>query len=180
MKSCRGLELALYDRAAKTLAPEDAARVDAHLARCAACRAEAERIDEAVELAKVPPLAPTLSGGREQDLALSTLSRWKSGQRRRVVALALGAGLLAAAGAASVIAPALGSHSRRAVSGPAVRGRGDLGAAAGTSHAAWDASALLDPEAETETETTAAEEIAQAALDAAGSEAVTSNEEEDI
>jgi hypothetical protein len=94
------------------------------------------------------------------------------------VAVALGAGLLAAAGAASVIAPALGSQSRRAVSGPAARVRGGLDAIADTSHAAWDASALLDPDAETET--TAAEEIAQAALDAAGNEAVTSNEEEDI
>jgi len=172
MKSCRELELALYDRAAKALDPEDAARVEAHLALCATCREEAERIDEALELVKIPPFAPTLfpSGdgqpGRGSDLALATLSRWKRRQRRRVVAVALGAGLVAAAGAASLVfAPAIYSLPRRAVSGPAETVRGDFDASDDAAAAAWDSSAALDSDAAGDPSTV--EEIASAALDAA-------------
>lgn len=174
MKPCRELESALYDRAAKVLAPEEAARVEAHLALCAACREEAARLDEALELVKLRPFTPSLfppsegGAGRGQDLALSTLSRWKRRQRRQVVAVSLGASLLAAAGAASLaLAPALYAP-RRAVPVSAQSVRGDLDAPGDPADAAWEASAALEAEGEGDPMTV--EELASAALAAADGE----------
>jgi predicted anti-sigma-YlaC factor YlaD len=169
MRPCREMEPALYDRAAGALAPGDAARVEAHLAACPACRAEAELVEEALALAKLEAPAPALSSGgaaREGDLARSALARWR--RRRRVAALAVGTGVLAAASAAAllVIAPALHATSRPAVHGVVDASRvapGAAGLGAGADAAA-EATAGFEPDEEGEL---TPEELALAALDAA-------------
>jgi predicted anti-sigma-YlaC factor YlaD len=170
MRPCREMEPALYDRAAGALAPGDVARVEAHLAACPACRAEAELVEDALALAKLDAPAPTLSPGgaaREADLARSTLTRWR--RRRRVAALAVGTGLLAAASGAALlsIAPALHATARPAVHGAVGASRVASGAAGLGSGAAAEASAVSDPDEEADL---TPEELALAALDAADGE----------
>lgn len=108
---CRELELALSLRAAGALDAAEGARVDAHLAECPACRAEAARTAEVLDLARLPPPTPA------EHRALSDLSvRVAAGLKPRVSTLRepaslragrrLAAGILVAAGIAAIaIAP---------------------------------------------------------------------------
>jgi anti-sigma factor RsiW len=104
---CRELEVALSLRAAGVLDADEAARLEAHLASCPACRAEAERTGEVLELARLPP--PTLAEHR----ALSDLPvRVAAGMKPEVSparggsalrsARRMAAGILVASGIAAV------------------------------------------------------------------------------
>lgn len=55
MTTCKDFEPLLSLRAAGALAPAEAAPLEAHLAGCAACRAEAAACAEVLSLAKLPP-----------------------------------------------------------------------------------------------------------------------------
>jgi anti-sigma factor RsiW len=128
---CVELDGLLAERASGELAPEDQARLDAHLPSCERCRAELAGYEDALDLMRVPggstsrdtvapspspraegrgpgTGAPTERGREHPDLALSTLAAWGRYRRRRIAGLALGAGLLSmAAAAALALAPGL-------------------------------------------------------------------------
>lgn len=115
---CRELEVALSLRAAGALDAAEGARLDAHLAECPACRAEAARTAELLDLARLPP--PTLAEHR----ALGDLPvRVAASMRPEVATLSapsglrnarrLAAGLLVAAGIAAIaIAPVMVRRQR--------------------------------------------------------------------
>jgi hypothetical protein len=107
VNACKDFELLLSLRSAGpgALEPADAARLEAHLAGCAPCRAEADGIAEALSLARLPPFgdaernALRVLPARALDAVRRSAAR--SGTARRA-ALALG---VAAALAAVVFAP---------------------------------------------------------------------------
>ncbi len=106
MNDCREIEVLVSLRAAGALEPEEASRVEAHLAGCAACRAEAKADAEALSLAKLPP--PTDAELRAmRDLTGRTLEALRRIERRRFVRRRLVAGLaVAAAAGIALLAPA--------------------------------------------------------------------------
>lgn len=115
---CRELEVALSLRAAGALDADETARLEAHLAACPACRAEAERTAELLDLARLPP--PTLAEHRViSDLSTSVAAGMKpevaparadSGLRS---ARRLAAGILVASGIAAVAIVPLVFRQRR-------------------------------------------------------------------
>jgi anti-sigma factor RsiW len=106
MTACPQFEHALLDRAAGAVDPASLRELEKHLQSCAACAQEAKALEDALELAALPPITP-----REQmalaGLPTSTLRAWRAGERRRQIAwgASLGAGLAAAAAAAFLILP---------------------------------------------------------------------------
>ncbi len=113
MNPCRDYELLVSLRASgapDALDAADAARLDAHLETCAACRAELDASSAALSLARLPP--PSEAERRAmRELPARTLAALHRNDRRRSVArrvLVALAGVGVAAGLASaVIAPAL-------------------------------------------------------------------------
>jgi len=104
--ACRELEPLLAERAAGDLAPADAARLDAHLAGCARCRAEAAAFEQALGLARLPPPddAERLAAAPLRAGALADIRR---AERRRTFARAAATGFaVAAAAALFILAPA--------------------------------------------------------------------------
>jgi anti-sigma factor RsiW len=105
--ACRDLDLLLTLRAAGGLDAADAARVDGHLAACAACRAEAAADAEVLSLARLPPPADAerrATAGLARD-ALTELHRREgraSAWKRATAAFAAAAAVLVA-----VLAPAV-------------------------------------------------------------------------
>ena len=55
MTGCPAFEPLLLDRSSGTIEAADAARLDAHLRTCSACRAEAAALDEVRTLVTLPP-----------------------------------------------------------------------------------------------------------------------------
>jgi anti-sigma factor RsiW len=106
VNACREIEVLVSLRAAGALEPEEASRVEAHLAECAACRAEAEADAQALAFAKLPP--PTDAELRAmRDLTGRTLEALRRTGRRRFVRTRLLAGLaVAAAAGIALLAPA--------------------------------------------------------------------------
>jgi anti-sigma factor RsiW len=105
--ACKDFDLLLPLHAAGALDPAEAGRVEAHLAACAACRAEAARDAEALSLAKLPP--PTeaerraLEGvPRRAAAALHRADRRRFGWKRVGAAIAVAAAALLA-----ILAPGL-------------------------------------------------------------------------
>ncbi len=100
---CQELEPLLAERAAGDIAPDDAARLDAHLEACERCRQELAAYRETLHLVRLPP-----DPGRPPALDVATFANFQRGRRRRVTGLTIGAGFGAAVVAASVVlAPAL-------------------------------------------------------------------------
>ena len=101
MTACPDFERLLLERASETLTPEQSARLEAHLATCAGCSAEAQALAETVALAKLPPLTP-----RErislQGMPLSALAAWHRAGRRIRLFRRVGMGIAAAAAVALV------------------------------------------------------------------------------
>jgi anti-sigma factor RsiW len=105
--ACPGMDELLAERASGVLPPEDCPRLDAHLPGCERCRAELARYEDTFGLVREGPRSSSLTGGGP-DLASSTLRLWNRHRRRRVVGVAVGSGVLAAAAAASLaLAPGL-------------------------------------------------------------------------
>ncbi|HEY6003629.1 MAG TPA: zf-HC2 domain-containing protein [Anaeromyxobacter sp.] len=114
--SCRENELLLSLRAAGALGPDEAARLEGHLVLCAACRAEAEDLAAALDLAKLPP-ASEAERRVYGDLAERTLAELRRTARVRSLAKRIAVVFAAAAAAAAVVlAPAV---LRRDARGPA-------------------------------------------------------------
>ncbi len=113
MSDCRDLEILVSLRASgapDALDAAEAARLDAHLASCAACRADLERSAAALSLASLPP-ASEAERRAGRDLPARTLAALRRGDRRSGIvrrALVGVAGVAVAAGlAAAIVAPAL-------------------------------------------------------------------------
>jgi anti-sigma factor RsiW len=183
MNPCVELDGLLAERASGDLAPEDQARLDAHLPSCERCRAELASYHDALSLmrapessayrdARVPSTSPrgagrgpgrgaATAGVREHpDLALSTLAAWKRHRRRRTAGLMLGAGLLSVA-AAAALALAPGLFAKRApntleAAAPAAVSEPDVDESVEASALAWR-----------QDEEITSEDVALAALDAA-------------
>lgn len=103
MSACPEMEALLTERASGALEAEDAARLDAHLDGCEGCRAELHAYQELFQMARLPPPET-----RVAHLDVSTFAAYQRSRRRRVTGLTIGAGLVAAAVAASlVIVPAM-------------------------------------------------------------------------
>lgn len=119
--ACREVEPLLAERAAGDLAAPDAARLDVHLACCAACRAEAAAYADALALARLPePTAAeraALAGVGDRALAtLRAEDRGRASFRRLSVAVGV-----AAAAAGFLLAPAA-FRDRRPPFSPATSG----------------------------------------------------------
>jgi anti-sigma factor RsiW len=104
---CPEFDLAISLRSAGALEPDEARRLEAHLATCAACRAEAARADEVALLAKLPPV-DDLERRAVRDLSTRTVEALHASERRAGLGKRVVAGVLAAAAAAVVVlAPAV-------------------------------------------------------------------------
>ncbi len=102
---CRELEVAISLRAAGALDAAEGARLDAHLAECPVCRAEAERTAGLLDLARLPP--PTLAEHRAlSDLPVRVAAGMRPQLAREAAGLRAGrhlaAGILVAAGVAAI------------------------------------------------------------------------------
>ena len=110
---CRDLEVLVSLRASggpDALDAAEAARLDAHLAGCAACRAELDASARALSLARLPPLFETERRAM-RDFPARVLGKLHEKDRRRSRvrrALVVAAGIAVAAGlGVVVVAPAL-------------------------------------------------------------------------
>jgi hypothetical protein len=96
VSACRDQELLVSLGAVGALAPDEAARLDAHLADCRACRAELEASAKALGLARMPPTShaeerlPAELPGRMID-QLRRGDRRRSFGRRVAIAAAIAA-----------------------------------------------------------------------------------------
>jgi Putative zinc-finger len=106
-ESCRQYELLLSLRAAGALDGDEAARLEGHLVLCSACRAEAEGLSAALDLAKLPP--PSEAERRTYgDVGERTLAALRRSARVRSIVKRTFVTLTAAAAAALVVlAPAV-------------------------------------------------------------------------
>jgi hypothetical protein len=140
--ACRAIEPLLAEQAAGALGPDDAARVEAHLAGCASCRAEAVAYAEAIGLARLP--APSDAERRAAaDLPARALAALKRADRRRTAWKPFAAGVAAAAAAfAFLLAPAA---FRRHVPAPQPV-QEKVAWEEPDPDALWDATAFLDEE----------------------------------
>ena len=105
--ACQDLEVLLSLRAAGALDPAEAARVEAHLQGCAACRAEAAASEAALRLATLPPPSDA-ERSAVATLAKDALAELRRGEARAASWKRTTAAFVAAAAvAAFVLAPAL-------------------------------------------------------------------------
>jgi anti-sigma factor RsiW len=114
---CRENELLLSLRAAGALDADEAARLEGHLVLCPACRAEADAVQAALGLAKLPPVSESerrvfADVGDRTRASLRRSSRVRSIAKRAAAVL-----MTAAAAAAVVLAPAVLRHGPRAPAG---------------------------------------------------------------
>ncbi len=111
MNPCAGYLPILSDRASGEIAAGDAARLDAHLAGCAACRAEAEALATLFSMVALPP--PTDAEHRAlAGLAEAVRLEQRRGALRLRAPIRYAAALLAAAAAAAfLVAPAFTRRS---------------------------------------------------------------------
>jgi anti-sigma factor RsiW len=143
--ACREIEVLLSLAAAGALEGAEAARVDAHLEGCPACRAEKDSLGSLLDLARLPPPSAAESLVLA-DLPARTLRDLRHRQRRGLVARrTLTGAAVAAAAVLALLAPALlRSH------GPVLEARpaAEVASAATWEEpdmtALWNASAVLD------------------------------------
>jgi anti-sigma factor RsiW len=117
MKPCEDYLPLLSEQASGEIAGPDAARLDAHLAGCAACRAEAEALTSLLSMATLPP------PGEAERAALHGLAESVRLEQRRAelrlrAPLRYAAALLAVAAAvAFLVAPAFTRRAPRLAAG---------------------------------------------------------------
>jgi anti-sigma factor RsiW len=146
VNACRDFDLLLPLHAAGALDAAEAARVEAHLASCAICRAEAAADAEALALAKLPPPSEAerraLADVPRRALAeLHRSDRRRSGWKRAAVAIAVAAAVLLA-----VLSPAVLQRTPQVPAAAAVWQEPDL-------DTMWEDAGVLDLEAsETESD----------------------------
>ncbi|HEU4384854.1 MAG TPA: zf-HC2 domain-containing protein [Anaeromyxobacteraceae bacterium] len=120
LRPCPEFESLLLDRAGGAIDAAAAARLDAHLAGCEACRAEAAALGKALAAAQLPP--PSEAEQRALDRAqAATLRHWRGGEgsrRNRSLLQGFSAGFaVAAAAAVLVIAPGAYRRAQEAQGG---------------------------------------------------------------
>jgi len=143
VNDCKDLEVLVSLRAAGALDPAETARVEAHLATCPACRAEADAVAGALALAKLPPPSET-ERRAVRDLPARTLDALHRADRRRGIARRVLAGAFAAAAAAAVVlAPAL---LRKTPEPPAVAAEEEVAWQEPDLDALWDDAQVVDLE----------------------------------
>lgn len=170
MNACRDFDLLLSLRAAGALGPVEAARVEAHLAVCPACRAEAAARAEALFLAKLPSISAA-EQSTFRDLPERTLRALRHADRSRGLGKRIVAGMaIAAAAAAVVLAPAIlrkatpGVAPQEAVS-PVVSRPVRAGWEAPDPDMLWEEAALFEDDSSTATSGGDASDAVLAALD---------------
>jgi anti-sigma factor RsiW len=141
MTTCSDFEALARDRLTGDLDEAGAARLDAHLADCTACRAEADALADLLALAKLP-----LPSQREMraltGVADGVLRTFRVGERKRNMMRGLAVAIaVAAAVVVMALAPAL-MRGRSAVE-PSPWQVPDL-------DALWAVSSVVDPDALTE------------------------------
>jgi anti-sigma factor RsiW len=105
--TCRDHEVLLSLRATGALDAAERARVEGHLAGCAACRAEADDLAATLELVKLPP-ASEAERRVLDELPARTLAAVRRSTRVRSVGTRIAVAVVAAAAAAAVaLAPAV-------------------------------------------------------------------------
>jgi len=105
--ACRDFDLLLPLHATGALEPAEAARVEAHLASCARCRAEAAADAEVLALAKLPPASEAVRRAvadvpRRALAELHRADRRRAGWKRAAVGIAVAAAALLA-----ILSPAM-------------------------------------------------------------------------
>lgn len=138
---CSGFEPLLLDRAAGSLDAASAARLEAHLAGCEACRAEAAAVEAALAAARLPP--PSEAERRALALAqAATLRHWRGAEgsrRNRSLLQGFSAGLaVAAAVAVLVAAPGAYRRVRGARAGAAQNAVAETSAGANQAGESWE------------------------------------------
>ena len=128
MTACKDFDLLLSLRATGALEPAEAARVEAHLQGCTACRAEAEADADVLRLAALPPPSDaerraTASLARDTLAELHRREGRTASWKRVVAAFAAAAAVLVA-----VLAPAM--LGRQGVYPPPGAGSATAGATA--------------------------------------------------
>jgi anti-sigma factor RsiW len=122
MKSpCSELETLLLDRAAGSLDAAAAGRLEAHLAGCEACRAEAASLEAAIAAARLAPPSEAELRALERAQA-ATLRHWRGAEgsrRNRSLVQGFSAGFAVAA-AAAVLVVAPGAYRARQTQAGAV------------------------------------------------------------
>jgi anti-sigma factor RsiW len=167
-RPCPEFETLLLDRAGGSLDAAEAARLEAHLAGCGACRNEAAALAAALSAARLPP--PSEAEQRALDRAqVATLRHWRGAEgsrRNRSLLQGFSAGFaVAAAAAVLVIAP--GAYRRAQQAGAVPGGAAGLPDEVATVVAATDS----DPAAAWEPDLDAVwEDAALAVGDATGDE----------
>ncbi|MCK7482752.1 MAG: sigma-70 family RNA polymerase sigma factor [Candidatus Moduliflexus flocculans] len=128
MTACRDVEPLLLDRAAGDLAADATARLEEHLAGCAACRAEAAALDRTLTLVRLPPpdaaeraaMTGLADSVRLAQQASAHRRAWPTPLRRRPGG---GRGRRRLPGGPRLHAPGAGAHAGGAGHGAGRRGR---------------------------------------------------------
>jgi anti-sigma factor RsiW len=158
---CPEFEPLLAERATGDLGPAERARLDAHLAGCAACAADLAATERALDLARLPPVSA------EERAAVTGLARGvaaaydRAARRRSVVRRAAAGAVALAAAVAAVLVPVVATrHPPRAVptasdaaasAAPDAPAEGDAVAQADATDdldQLWQDSAILDLDSE--------------------------------
>ncbi|HET6437590.1 MAG TPA: zf-HC2 domain-containing protein [Anaeromyxobacter sp.] len=118
-RECRELEVMRTTAAAGDLSGEEAARLEAHLVACVACREALARDREMIDLVRLPPVGATESL-LLADLPARTLSALKRRERRRgLFRRYLAGAAVAAAMVLALLTPAvLRNHPSRIIPAP--------------------------------------------------------------
>ena len=138
---CSSYEPLLLDRAAGALEPAAAARLEAHLAACEGCRAEASALEATLAAARLAP--PSEAEQRALSRAqASTLRHWRGtegSRRNRSLVWGFSAGFaVAAAAAVLVVAPGAYHRARDARAGAAASAAAQTSAGAGQGGDSWE------------------------------------------
>ena len=140
MTTCQDFDVLITLRATGDLSPDEAKRLELHLAACASCRAEAEADAAVLRQVALPPPADA-ERRATASLARTTLAAFQRRERRAA----------AAAISFAVLTPAL--LGRRGAYPPAPVGAATAGASGSTSSwepdldAVWGDTAILDEDA---------------------------------
>jgi predicted anti-sigma-YlaC factor YlaD len=141
MKPCADQLPLLSARASGEIAADDAARLDAHLAGCAACRAEAEALSALLSMAALPPPTEAERGALVGLAEAIRLEQRRASSRLRAPIRYAAALLAMAAAAAFLVAPAFTRRAPR-LTASEVASAGAAGWEAPDADELWTASDL--------------------------------------
>lgn len=138
---CSAFETLLLDRAAGSLDSAASARLEAHLAGCEGCRAEAAAVEAALAAARLPPPSEAEQRALARAQA-ATLRHWRGAEgsrRNRSLLQGFSAGLAVAAAAAVLIAaPGAYRRVRDARAGAAASAVAQASAGANQADQSWE------------------------------------------